>query len=142
MKFVLAAMLALVGVVGASAQTQQAACPYNYVLASPVTASTQLSISLPGAGYRFRICKVVMQITQGSTAYTFQIAAGTGSVCGTNTTQITQPYVGVISITQLVDVSVDGSFSWVAPLNNNLCLILSGSPNAANVQIWFGIQAN
>jgi hypothetical protein len=147
--FLMAAILSLIGSSLALAQSPQPACPYQYSFPAAVTASTQLSVSLPAApyppginGYRFRVCKAIMQVTQGATPYNFSLISGTGSVCATNTVQMTQIYIGVVSSTQIYSTSVDATMVWTTALGANLCLSLTGAPIGANIQIWYGIQQN
>lgn len=133
MKWLLAVLLAATPLLA----QQNVVCPYNTTLPSAVTASTL--VFAPAAGKTIRLCKVVFNVVQGTSPISFSLVQGTGGTCGTNTIPMTQAFSGVPSATQTYDQSVDGSIVWSAAFNASVCLILSGPPTSANIQIFFGL---
>ena len=135
--FVITALLVLISALQSFGQTAVAPCPYNYVMASPVTASTQI-INGQG-GYTWQVCKVIFNVVQGATAYNFSLVAGTGSVCATNQVPLTIVFTGVANSTQVYSVAAGYPGVWSALSRNmNICVILSGAPTSATVQIQYG----
>jgi hypothetical protein len=120
----------------AAAQTQNTCNNAQIYASATLTANTQV-ITVPTniSGLAVHICSYALQISQTSTAVTFGLVSGTGSVCATGQALVTPKYLGATSAVQLVAESFSAGSALNVPAGQNVCLVLSGTPTGAVVRI-------
>lgn len=134
MKRVLSLIAVLLGL-SLSAYAQAPVCGFSVILPSATSSAVILGVQ----NTQIRICKIIFNVVQGSSPSNFSLITGTGSVCGTNTTQLTLVFTGVASSTQIYDVGFDSTTGVQYPSGVSLCLSLSGTPTSSTVQVIYGI---
>lgn len=130
-------LVALASVVFAQHRTGPYDCTMNY--SSSTITSSGLTALLASTQQTIRICSITIYVVQPASPANFGITAGSGTACASNQTSTTPLFTGVASAIQSYTLAVPNGSAVFAGQNVGLCLNLSATVTAAQVQVLYDL---
>lgn len=131
LKIILLGICSLIPIYG------QSACNANAIATGT---SSGIIVASTGANKYIRICAIYIQVVQPSSSPgDFGLTQGTGSVCGTNETNLSPQWAGVASSIQEVTIDIPTNAELNSTAGKDVCVKLSASPTSIKVWIFYRV---
>lgn len=91
-------------------------------------------------GKSIKICAFVINVNQAAGAADFGLVYGTGTNCGTGTTNVTNQYFGTASVKESKQAEYTAGSYLIVPPGKDLCVAVSASPTNIRATVLYRLE--